>query len=180
MGTYLGMREAGAPLATSGSNADCPLPLLSWRLWERAQKPVVVWRQQRQGLPSQPWEKTPSRWAQQRESKKPVTQYPRTEVFPIHILLWIFPPPGPVLTDSHPELPPPRQRQLHQLPARQSSFDVTKSLLKSIIISQKHFREYQQLSDPSSKTRISHLFLASALDRLSQELNPPSHDSVKI
>lgn len=28
----LGTREAGAPLATRGSNADCPLPLLSWRL----------------------------------------------------------------------------------------------------------------------------------------------------
>lgn len=28
----LGIREAGAPLATRGSNADCPLPLLSWRL----------------------------------------------------------------------------------------------------------------------------------------------------
>lgn len=63
MGTYLGMREAGAPLATSGSNADCPLPLLSWRLQERGQKPEVVWRQQT-GLPSQLWEKTPSRQAQ--------------------------------------------------------------------------------------------------------------------
>lgn len=38
LGTYLGMREAGAPLAISGSNADCPLPLLSWRLWEESVK----------------------------------------------------------------------------------------------------------------------------------------------
>lgn len=28
----LGTKEAGTPLATSGSNAECPLPLLSWRL----------------------------------------------------------------------------------------------------------------------------------------------------
>jgi hypothetical protein len=28
----LGTKEAGTPLATRGSNAECPLPLLSWRL----------------------------------------------------------------------------------------------------------------------------------------------------
>lgn len=28
----LGTNEAGTPLATRGSNAECPLPLLSWRL----------------------------------------------------------------------------------------------------------------------------------------------------
>lgn len=28
-----------------------------------------------------------------------VTQYPRTEVFPIHMLLWIFPPPSPILPE---------------------------------------------------------------------------------
>lgn len=28
----LGTNAAGTPLATSGSNAECPLPLLSWRL----------------------------------------------------------------------------------------------------------------------------------------------------
>lgn len=27
-----GTKEAGTPLATRGSNAECPLPLLSWRL----------------------------------------------------------------------------------------------------------------------------------------------------
>jgi len=62
--TYLGMREAGAPLATSGSNADCPLPLLSWRLRERGQKPGVGGTQRRQALPSPPRERTLSRRAQ--------------------------------------------------------------------------------------------------------------------
>lgn len=28
----LGTKAAGTPLATRGSNAECPLPLLSWRL----------------------------------------------------------------------------------------------------------------------------------------------------
>lgn len=28
----LGTKDAGTPLATSGSKAECPLPLLSWRL----------------------------------------------------------------------------------------------------------------------------------------------------
>lgn len=121
-GTYLGMREVGAPLATSGSNADCPLPLLSWRLWERGQKPVVAGRQQRQGLPSQPGERNPAGGLGTGTAQTLLFSchpIPRTEFSPVRILLRIFSPPRPVITDSHPKLPPPKHQQLHQLPAGQ-------------------------------------------------------------
>lgn len=128
----LGMREAGTPLATRGSNADCPLPLLSWRLQERGQKPVRVRRQKRRGLPSQPGKRTPSR---HREGTNLAffLPTPGIEVFPIHSPLQILFPLSSYPIDSHPQLLPPKHQQLHQLPAGQSGVHLTKYLLKYII-----------------------------------------------
>lgn len=39
----LGTKEAGPPLATRGSNAECPLPLLSWRLLLVSWLSVNIW-----------------------------------------------------------------------------------------------------------------------------------------
>lgn len=55
------------------------------------------------------------------------------EVFPIHSPLQILFPPKPYLIDSHPQLLPPKHQQLHQLPAGQSSFHLSKYLLKYVI-----------------------------------------------
>lgn len=139
MGTYLGMSEAGAPLATSGSNAECPLPLLSWRLQREHRN--LGWGQQRQGLPPHPG-RGPFPMGSAPGKHKPCFfschPIPRREFFPIQILLWIiFSPPGSVLRDSHPKLPPPKHQQLHQLPAGLRSFVLKKPFLsKSIILSQ--------------------------------------------
>lgn len=126
LGTYLGMREAGAPLATSGSNADCPLPLLSWRLWEESVKTYDSVEA------SSSLEK--GRLSTQRELKPCFfSWYPisRTELSPIHTLLHIFSLRGPLLTDSHPK------HQLLQLPAGHSSLiKKKKSLFKFITLSQ--------------------------------------------
>ena len=39
----LGTKEAGIPLAASGSNAECPRPLLSWRLLFSSWPSASIW-----------------------------------------------------------------------------------------------------------------------------------------